>query len=34
MEAMMKLEGRRANKIAQTDPAGLGNTAKNKTESK
>ena len=34
MEAMMKLEGRRANIIAQTELTGLGTREKNKTESK
>jgi integrase len=33
-EAMMKLEGRRANKFAQTDPSGLGRTPKSEGESK
>jgi len=33
-EAMIKLEGRSTNRIAQTQPAGLGNTAKSKEESK
>jgi enterobacteria phage integrase len=32
--AMTKLEGRTTNKIAQTDPSGLGNSSKNKAESK
>jgi integrase len=34
MEAIIKLEGRSANRIAQTELAGLGNAAENKTESK
>jgi enterobacteria phage integrase len=33
-EAMMKLEGRRANRFAQTDSAGLGKTTKSGEESK
>jgi enterobacteria phage integrase len=33
IEAMMKLEGRSANRIAQTERAGLGNTTKSKEES-
>jgi enterobacteria phage integrase len=33
-EAMIKLEGRSTNRIAQTEPAGLGRTAKSKEESK
>jgi enterobacteria phage integrase len=33
-EAMMKLEGRRANRFAQTDPAGLGRTRNSEEESK
>jgi integrase len=33
-EAMMKLEGRRANRFAQTDSAGLGRTPKSEEESK
>jgi enterobacteria phage integrase len=33
IEAMTKLEGRRANRVAQTERVGLGNTAKNATES-
>jgi enterobacteria phage integrase len=32
-EAMTKLEGRSANRIAQTERAGLGNTTKSKEES-
>ena len=32
-DAMAKLEGRSANRIAQTDPVGLGKTSKNKNES-
>jgi integrase len=33
-EAMIKLEGRRANRSAQTDPSGLGRTPKSEAESK
>ncbi len=33
-EAMMKLEGRSANRIAQTNPAGLGKALKSEDESK
>jgi integrase len=33
MEAMIKLEGRRPNRIAQTELVGLGNKAKNAAES-
>jgi integrase len=33
-EAMMKLEGRRANRFAQTESAGLGRTPKSEGESK
>jgi hypothetical protein len=33
-EAMAKLEGRRANRIAQTDAAGLGDKTKSDEESK